>query len=205
MRLVCGSMDRWWHSSSRIRHTMTVIRPLLPHPAHLLRTRLKVAKVLLTQARLFVDFDRVPRERRWLWIVGCQFRKHPLGRLASSQIRADEQVDCVCWPEELAELPACFMGLLPSFGRERDSVVRCRLMDLSIFVALAIPVNPRQTAEVLGRCGTSDCACRTIMMSLGFPMLLAVWWKALSRSRGNRKTRRRRAGNLDQNIKHSVT
>jgi hypothetical protein len=41
---------------------MAIIRPLLPHPLHLRTTWLEIAEILLSQTRLFVDFDTVARE-----------------------------------------------------------------------------------------------------------------------------------------------
>ena len=112
---------------------MPIISTLLPHPLHLGRAGLEVAKVLLAQSRLLIHLDFVSRERRRRRIVRGQRAEDALGRLAGATVGGGEEVEGVFWFEEGAELAPCFVGLVPAIVGEFDAVVGDVLVDITVF------------------------------------------------------------------------
>lgn len=97
-----------------IRGALTIRNPveevpvgctLVPHPFHLLAAWLKVTEVLLTDARLFVDFDGAAVG------VGCQGLDDTSGGLTGSCVGRGDDLDGVFGTEELEEAVTSFEGL----------------------------------------------------------------------------------------------
>ena len=78
---------------------VAVVRTLLPHALHLCRAWLEVAKVLLSQPRLFEDGDLVAGKGRWGGVVGGECAQDALGRLACTAVRGGEELESIVWLE----------------------------------------------------------------------------------------------------------
>ena len=65
---------------------VAIIGSFLPHALHFSRTWLKVAEILLTQARFFEDGYFVAREGRGGGVIGGEGAQYAFGGLASAAI-----------------------------------------------------------------------------------------------------------------------
>ena len=72
---------------------------------------MEVAEVLLADARFFVDFYRVPWERRGGGVGGGQGLQDPFCCFARAPVRRGVEVERVIGPEKGAELAPCFESL----------------------------------------------------------------------------------------------
>ena len=90
---------------------VAVVGALLPHPLHLGRAWLEVAKVLLAQARLLEDGDLVAGERRRRGVVRGQRAQDALGGLARAAVRRSVELQRVVGPQQRPQLAAGFLCL----------------------------------------------------------------------------------------------
>lgn len=111
---------------------VAIVGSLLPHAFHFGAAWLEVAKVLLSQTGLLVDFDAGPTIRRGLGIVRGQGGQDAFGGLSGAAIWGCEEVDGIVWPEQLAQAAARFMGLGPAVLRELYAVIR----DCLVYIAV---------------------------------------------------------------------
>lgn len=157
---------------------MAIVGSFLPHAFHLGAAWLEVAKVLLSQTGLLVDFDAGPTVRRGLGIVRGQGGQDALGGLSSAAIRRREELESVVWPEQLAQAAAGFMGLGPAILREFDTVIGDCLVYIAILWHGA--VRSAGGGEVWSKAGDededdvllpSDWAWRTRMINRGLAMV----------------------------------
>ena len=117
---------------------MPIICPLHPHALHLRGAWLEIAKVLLSQPRLFVDLDRVSRKRGRRRRIGGQGLENALGGLPSSAIGRGEEMNVIIWAQEATEVGACLPGLSMALGCEFDPMVGDGLVDITVFVPLGL-------------------------------------------------------------------
>lgn len=111
---------------------MAIVGSLLPHAFHFGAAWLEVAKVLLSQTGLLVNFDARPTIRRGLGVVRGQGGQDALGGLSCAAIWRREEVEGIIWPEQLAQAAARFMGLGPAVLRELNTVIR----DCLVYIAV---------------------------------------------------------------------
>lgn len=136
---------------------VAVVCALLPHALHFGRAWLEVAKVLLSQARLFEDGDLVAWEGRRRGVVRGQRAQDALCRLARSAVGRGEELERVVGFQQGSELTSCFLCLRASYlshgGRaglrgtaylrpamlgKFDPVVRDELVDIAVLVSLGL-------------------------------------------------------------------
>lgn len=134
---------------------VAIVGSFLPHAFHLGAAWLEVAKVLLSQTGLLVDFDAGPTVRRGLGIVRGQGGQDALGGLSSAAIRRREELESVVWPEQLAQAAAGFMGLGPAILREFDTVIGDCLVYIAILVAFGLGMADEDDQSRLGHGGSS--------------------------------------------------
>lgn len=111
---------------------MTIRRPLMPHPRHLIRARLEISKILLSEAWFFIDFDFVE-----VW-VRAERGEHSFGGLASAHVGAGVELDGVGGGEHVEEVLAGFFGLGMAGFRELYAVVGDGLVDCPVLVAFGL-------------------------------------------------------------------
>ena len=126
-------------------------------------TRLKIAKILFTEPRLFIYsyivslkwtrnfFPRLLLSNPFLSIncidivlgdfqllVGCQSTQDALGSLAGSAVWGGEDANGIIVPQHLFEAATSIFSLCPSIFGELDAVVGDILVDFAVFVALGL-------------------------------------------------------------------
>ena len=111
---------------------VAVVGALLPHAFHLGAAWLEVAKVLLAEAGLLVDFDVGAAEGGGAGLVGGEGGEDALGGLTGAAVGRGEEVDGVVGAEEVAHTASGVVGLGPALLGQFDSVIGDGLMDLAI-------------------------------------------------------------------------
>jgi hypothetical protein len=145
-----------------------------------LLTWLEVAKVLLSQPRLFVNLDVVAlKRRRFRLVVRREGPENALGRLTRPPVRRSEEADGVVLAQHGLEPAAGVLGLQPSLRSQADAVIGDELVDIAIAIAFGLAVADQN--EQLGTSVRSK-SCLGLVLRVASPWFRAAAVTAVGHS-----------------------
>jgi hypothetical protein len=134
-----------------------------------LLTWLEVAKVLLSQSRLFINLDVVAlKRRRSRIVVRRESSENAFRRLARPPIRRCEDANGVVLAQHGLEPAPSVLGLQPPLWRQADAVIGYELVNVPVAVAFRLAVADKN--EQLGALA-GNARASAQLLTLGFPMV----------------------------------
>lgn len=136
---------------------VAVVSTFLPHALHFGAAGLKVAKVLLAEAGLFIDLDAGAAERRGAGIVRGQGGEDAFGGFAGAAVGRSEDLKGVIGAEEFAKSASSVVGLVPAFGGEFHPVIGDGLVDVFVFVSFGLSMADQDDQPRFCHGGRNAC------------------------------------------------